>query len=477
MQPLDRQAAAADNRTVVGRLSSFRRVFASTFRRGFASTLGFNLVARGMSALTLVVLLRALSTNDFAFVVLLLNVGQFMGSAATGGIRLRYARLEAERVSRGHEEPSAFYATVLSGNGLIVIVAAAGLVIATLLGIGSDGERLTFIALTTAFTLGTATVEMTIYHHQAQLAFVRAGVLEVIRNAIILITACAAAAGLLSSGAAVSLAFAIAVAILAVIVSAPLAFATRGAVRGKEGRFGFGRETVSLTLYSMASAGWAFLDLFLVAGLLNDVSVASYGAALRYISIVMGPVPALIAILRVRTAQRDMIDSEESRREMMRRWVRQTTLPAIVITVGGALAAIWLIPLVNGDRYPLSVPIFQILMLLTLVQYILLPTPGLLIAQQRYSVIAWVNVVAVAGNVAAAVVAAPLFGVIGIAVAGCVVGIGQAAAVAWFALRPGTGEPSAAAMAAGEEIAEEVGFIGVDSAGAVAVSTRQRVDD
>lgn len=111
----------ADSRypVLVGRLS--------TFKRGFASTLGLNVVARGMSALTLVILLRALSTSDFAFVVLLLSVGQFLGSAATGGVRLRYARLEAERVSRGHEDPSAFHSTVLTGNGLVVAAGILGL--------------------------------------------------------------------------------------------------------------------------------------------------------------------------------------------------------------------------------------------------------------------------------------------------------------------------------------------------------------
>ena len=46
----------------------------STFKKAFASTLGFNVIARGMSAITLVVLLRALSTEDFAFIVLLLNI-------------------------------------------------------------------------------------------------------------------------------------------------------------------------------------------------------------------------------------------------------------------------------------------------------------------------------------------------------------------------------------------------------------------
>jgi len=68
----------------------------SKFKRGFVSTFVLDVTARGLSAVTLVLLLRTLSVSNFAFVVLLLNVGQFLASAATGGLRLRYTRLEAE---------------------------------------------------------------------------------------------------------------------------------------------------------------------------------------------------------------------------------------------------------------------------------------------------------------------------------------------------------------------------------------------
>jgi O-antigen/teichoic acid export membrane protein len=408
----------------------------STFKRGFASTLGLDVLSRALSALTLVVLIGALSTKSFAFVVLLLNVGQFLGSAATGGIRLRYARLEAERISRGDEEPSAFHSTLISGTGLVLAAGVLGLAVATVLGVGSsDGERIFFAVVGTIYTLGTANVEMAIFHHQAQLSFTKAGLLQVARAALVLAVAALAAVGVLDSGEAVGLWFAIVTGALALVVSLPLALSTRGAERGRDGRFGFGKETVSLTLYSLASAGWAYLDVFLVAALLNDVAVASYGAALRYISIVMGPVPALVAVLRVRTSQHDMVDSEHARREMMVRWIKQTFVPAAVLIGGAALASAWVIPLIDGGRYPLSVPIFQVLLALTFVQYILLPSPGLLIAQKRYSTLAWVNLLAVILNVAAAVIAAPLLGVVGVAVAGTVVGIAQTIAVVYLALQ------------------------------------------
>jgi O-antigen/teichoic acid export membrane protein len=420
----------------------------SQFKRGFLSTFVLDVFARGLSALTLILLLRALSVGDFAFIVLLLNVGQFLGSAATGGIRLRYTRLEAERVSRGDEEPSAFHATLLSGTGLIVAAGALGIAGASVLGIGDASERLAFVAIGTAYTLGSASIEMAVFHYQAQLAFTRAGLLQVARSAVQLAVAVVATAGLLESGEAIGLYFAIGVGLLALVVATPLALATRGAERGVEGRFGFGRETAALTLYSMASAGWAYLDLFLVAALLSDVAVASYGAALRYVSIVLGPVPAMVSVLRVRTAQGDMVDSDEAQIAMMRRWAKQSAPPTLAILGIAAIAAIWVIPLIDGGRYPDSVPIFQVLLITAFAQLITLPNSSLLIAQERYTSLAWVNTAAVGLNVVAAVIAAELFGVIGIAVAGALVTIGQVITVTLLAANPPSPDDEHAAAAA-----------------------------
>jgi O-antigen/teichoic acid export membrane protein len=416
----------------------------SRFRRGFVTTFTLDVVARGMSALTLVLLLRSLTVEDFAFVVLLLNLGRFLGSAATGGVRLRYTRLEAERVSRGHEAPSAFHSTLLSGYGLIVAAGLLGLAVASVLGLGeSAAERLAFVAIGTAFTLGSASVEMASFHHQAQLSFLRAGVIQVARSTVLLAVAIVATAGLLDSGTAVGAYMAIAVCMVAAVFAAPLAISTRHATRAKEGRFGFGRESGALTLYSIAAAGWEYLDLFLVALLLNDVAIAAYGAALRYVSIILGPVPAMVSVMRVRTAQSDIIDSDEAQIAMMRRWARETAVPTAVILAVAAVAATWLIPLLDGGRYPDSVPIFQVLMVVAFAQMITLPSSSLLITQKRYTTLAWVNAAGVAVKIAAAVIAAELFGVVGVAVAAAVVTIGQVSAVSFLAAHPPPRDPDA----------------------------------
>lgn len=408
----------------------------STFKRGFASTFVLDVVARAMNAVTLVLLLRALPVADFAFMILLLNVGRFMGSAATGGLRLRYVRTEAERVSRGRGEPSSFYLTLRNGSLLVLGAAAIGFAIATALDVGTPEERLTFTLIGTAFTLGHAAVELSIFHYQAQLAFTKGGLVSALRGGVQLVLALGVTAGLLTTGEEVGVAFAVGVGALALIVTAPLAWSTRKSTADKEGRLGFGRESTALTLYSLASASWAYLTVFLVAALLDDAAVAAFGTAARYVAIITGPVPAIVSVLRVRTAQHDMVESETAQLALMVSWAKRAALPLLVVLGGAAIAAPFLLPVIDAGKYPLAIPVFEVMLVMAFAQLITLPNSSLLITQKRYTLLAWVNTAAVLVNIPLAIAVAPEYGVVGIAAAATLVSIGQVTAVTYLAAHP-----------------------------------------
>jgi O-antigen/teichoic acid export membrane protein len=415
----------------------------STFTRGFASTFVLDVAARAMSAATTVLLLHALDVSGFAFIVLLLAVGQFLGGAATGGLRLRYVRTEAERVSRGEGERTSFWVAWRSGNLLVLAAGVLGFLGATALGIGESlEERATFVGLGVAYTLAHATVELSVFHHQAQLAFTRGGLISVLRSTIILVCSLAATFNVLETGEQVGLAFAIGVGALAVVVAGPIAWQTRRSIAGREGRFGFGRESASLTIYSIASAGWAYATVFLVAALLDETAVASYGAASRYISVVIGPVPALVSVIRVRTAQSDMIDSEEAQIDMMRNWAKRVAPLALVVLGAAGIAAPFAIPFVDGGKYPLSVPIFEVMLVLAFAQLVTLPNSSLLITQKRYTLLAKVNVAAVVAYALVAIVVAPLLGVVGVVAAGTLVAVVQVSTVTYLAAHPPQADPT-----------------------------------
>jgi O-antigen/teichoic acid export membrane protein len=408
----------------------------STFRRGFVSTLGLDVVGRGLSAVATVMFIRALEVDSFAYLVLFLNIGQFAGSALTGGVRMRYLRAEAERVSRGEEEATGFALAMAAGLALILGVGTLAVAGVTLAGVGDSGtDPWLFVTLTAAYTAGHASIELAMYHNQAHLQFARAGVLGIARNGAIFAAAVAASLGLIETGTVVAAVTVTAVLAVAAMVCLPL---VRQAVvaPAKEALGGnFGSEASWLTVYYLASAGFAYADIFVVASFLDDEAVASYGAALRYIAIVLGPVPALLAVLRVRTSQHDVVDSSHHQANLISSWVKRSIVPVGGAIALAAIAAPFFIPLLDGGRYPDSVPVFQLLLLPALVNYVTMPGPNLLMTQRRYRLLAVVYAIALAAQVVLAGTAASVSGVIAVAAVAACVGSLEATGIACLAAR------------------------------------------
>lgn len=416
----------------------------STFKRGFVSTFGLDVISRGVSAIATVLFVRALGVESFAYVILFLNLGQFTGSALTGGIRMRYMRVEAERVSRGDPQPTGFAFAWGASLVLVISVAALSFAGATLAEVGNDtGDRLLFVGLTAGFTVGHASIELAMYHYQAHLRFVRAGVAGATRNIAILVVAVAATAGLIEDGQTIAAWVVAGIIAVALVTCVPIAIATRKARSLSSLRGDFGRESGWLTVYYLTSAGFAYASMFVVAALLNDEAVASYGAALRYTSIVMGPTPALLAIIRIRTSQSDIIDSTQRQTAMMLAWIKRATLPVAAVLSLAALAAPFAIPLIDDGRYPNSIPIFQLLLIGALVSYATMPSANLLMSKRRYQLLAGVYALALVIEVGAVALAAELSGVVAVAGATSLVGSVEASLVAYLATRVSAAAPRA----------------------------------
>ncbi len=403
----------------------------STFRRGFLSTFTLDVASRGLSAIATVLFIRALDVDSFAYLVLFLNIGQFAGSALTGGIRMRYMRTEAERVSRGNHHDTGF--ALAMGASMLLVFCVAALAIAGVSVVntgGSGSSRWLFVALTAAYTAGNAAIEMGIYHFQAHLKFVRAGMIAVARSIAIIVVAVAAITGFVDSGPATAGAVAVTVTIVGVLICAPLVRQTVSTSLREALADDFGRESAWLTLYFLGSAGFSYADIFIVGAFLNADAVSSYGAALRYIAIVLGPLPALGAVLRVRTSQEDVIDSAAEQTRILTTWLRRTVFPVAIVIAVAAVAAPYLIPLLDGGRYPDSVTIFQIMLLPALVSYLTLPAGNLMMTSKRYRLLATFYSVALAIQLVIAGGVAVFAGVISVAAAAAIVSACEASTIA-----------------------------------------------
>jgi O-antigen/teichoic acid export membrane protein len=391
-----------------------------SFRRGFAATFVVDLMTKVLAAITVVVLIRGLSVSSYAYTTLFLTLAQFAGSAAGSGVRTFYLREEAERLSRGSRgraegREASFVIALLKGTLLIVGIGICAVPIMRAGGLESKfGGDPNLVVYAIVFAAGFSATELAIVRYQAKRRFFAAGALSLVRAAALL------AASLIilatsKSNLSISVWFAASMLIVGIT--------TAGIVGSRSLRHGpfphitmLGREETLLTCYYVAAAGFAYVDVIVASALLSKSEVATLGAALRYLAIVLGPIPALGAVLRVRTSQVDLVDSLANQRAMLLSWIRRTALPAAVL-VGLAMAlAPVLIPQIDGGRYPDSVVVFQIFLATALTAYVTAPGVSILMTQRRYLALASIYAVGLLLNFVGDVVVARPFGVIGIAV-------------------------------------------------------------
>ena len=418
------------------RWTQSRLQMTSRFQRGFASTLFFDFAARGVSALTTVILIRFLAVGSYAFIIVFLAVGQFVGSAATGGLRVLYVRTEAERVARGSSSVLPFGAVLAGSLVIIAVLAVAGAAVAEIARIGSAAERLPFIALCAVFSAGQATVDLVTYHHQAGLGFARGGRVALTRNVLLLAAAVLVSEMFSTSKVAVAAALAAASAAAAVLAAGRVLIGDPRQRRLRATRLGFSAESGWLTIYSFVAAGFATVDVFIVAIILSTGDVAAFGAAQRYYAIALGVVPALEAVLRVRTSQPDIVDSVEAQVSAMTSWCKRAAVPASIAILVMAVAAQPLIPWLNHGKYPQSVPVFQILLVGVFAYYVAMPAVSMLMAQRRFRLLAASFGAAFILNAAGDFAVGRTAGITGIAVIATVVLVALSAFDVFAAMRP-----------------------------------------
>jgi O-antigen/teichoic acid export membrane protein len=388
------------------------------FRRGFAETLALDLVSSALGAITVVVLIRGLSVSSYAYTTLFLTFAQFAGSAATGGVRTRYVREEAERFSRGGPEnpTGAFADTWLKGTLLIVAIGICALPLAAAIGFGSQvGGSASLIVFATCLSFGFCAVELAMVHYQARRRFFTAGALKVLRAGVLL--GVAFAITLTSQNVlAMSLWFIGGIAGVGLITAGPIARRSFRAATQFRGLPRFKGEEMWLSFYSVAAAGFAYVDVMVAGALLTKHQVATLGAALRYLAIVLGAMPALGAVLRVRTSQADLVDSPERQQTMVLHWIRRATLPGGLLVGIAVLLAPLLIPAIDGGRYPGSIAALQIFLVAALSAYLTAPATNMLLAQRRYPALASIFGTGLVLNLIGDIAVAQRFGVIGIAI-------------------------------------------------------------
>jgi O-antigen/teichoic acid export membrane protein len=408
------------------------------FRRGFAETFAFDVAARAFSAASIILLIRGLSVSAYAFVTLFLILAQFLASAAGGGVRLRYLRREAERVSRGEAGEAASFGTALvSGSLLIAAIGFAFLpIVYFFIDVPAAGTPIGLIVYSVGFAIGWAATELTVAHYQARMRFGVAGAINVLRAAVVLATSIVVVAMGANQSSGLALGFLGGmVAVGGVTTGWILRQRNHVAQSPLRQRLVLTSEEGWLTIYFLAGAGFAYVDVMVAAMFLSAKDIATLGATLRYLSVALAAIPAMGAVLRVRVSQSDILDSGENQRRLVLSWLRLTALPAAVVLAVSIVLIPVVIPMIDGGRYPGSIIALQIFLPSAALAYMTEPGANVLMAQDRNAMLALLFALALTINFVGDLIVAPAGGVTGIAVVSSACFVALRVAVTLVSLR------------------------------------------
>lgn len=393
-------------------------VLGPTFRRGLTATLLFDLFSKGMGAASIVLLIRALSVRDYAFYTVFLTTGQLLGSAAASGIRVRYLREEAENSSRGNRgSPAGFLIALAKSLILIGVIGVLGALLFWQLGVavaGSAGAALVLLA--TLYAAGLVTTELAIAHNQARTRFVTAGVISLLRAGLILLVSILLWVSPQGGPYRSAVLLATALSALALVTTALIV--TREGIRGRDFRrvWQVSTEERWLSLYYLVAAGFTYVDTIVAVLMLTTRQVAALGVALRYLTLALGAIPALNAVLRVRTSQTDLVDSTRAQQRMLASWIRRAAIPVLLLFVAALALVPFVLPVIDGHKFDGAVAPLQIYLSTAFAIYLTLPASNLLMARRRFAWLAIAQIAALLANLVGDVVVATIFGIVGIAV-------------------------------------------------------------
>ena len=171
-----------------------------------------------------------------------------------------------------------------------------------------------------------------------------------------------------------------------------------------------GRYALLLAYFAVVAV-FSQVDVVMLKLVGSEAALASYGAALRYyalLSLALGSVHAVL----VPTIQRG-----QDRGELEALYEQHFRLLALFVpaVAAGAWAARWVLPFVDGGRYPDSVPAFQILAASSVISFAFSPHANVLFALQRFRFLLSVVVVALVLAVALHAWLIPRYGAAGAA--------------------------------------------------------------
>lgn len=373
-----------------------------------AITTGFDLVSKLFSVIVSLLIIRVLTVEDYADITLFNSIATFLSGIIGSGLVLSFVRYYAENLSRGRKS-NYLFVFLLQTVVLAFVLVAIAFVIYSLAA--QADTVLLMAALLYGFTLSIVSASQAFY--QAKNMFAKAGIIGNVRVITLLVTTVfiffifgksCKTLHIMSVYVGSGL-FAVAYCMYCIFFRERTAFSKNNTEAKK-----MLQESLWLILYCLIINLFNQLDIFMMKywNMVNEV--AQYGVAFRYYSIALSLLPAIQTVLRVKTADMKIVDSDDAKTKMAKSWVKSVAIFAIcIVAVGQALSAP-VLHLLNGAAYDGAIPIFRVLLVSVGISYLTAPNVGLMMSGNRQKMMCLIAFAALVVNLVGNYLFIPTYG-------------------------------------------------------------------
>lgn len=352
--------------------------------KDFMKVFTFDIVTKIFSAIISILIINILNTNDYAVYTKFSSIASFILGVIGTGLSFSFVRIATEDVSRGKDTAFSLYKVCI----MLTIIAfmIVFLFKRAIKSLYSMGGLATLLSILYGGALSLNRMNQSYF--QAKEKYTMSGVIDNIRNIVL----CLALIATFLFRGNVPINVLLYITVICMLVAYFIGYF----VIRKENNNNFICKIKSNVIKDMAlESGWLILysailnmfnqsSLILLSYMSGDISVAEYGVAFKYYTLMLTLLTSIKTVIRVRMSKIDMVDNIEKRINFSYKWIRYTWKPTIIITLVAIIGFGFIFPIINGSEYNNSIAIFRILSIGVCISYLFSTNVANMTSEKRY---------------------------------------------------------------------------------------------
>lgn len=176
-------------------------------------------------------------------------------------------------------------------------------------------------------------------------------------------------------------------------------------------------ETGTLVLYYLLLNMMDQTDVILVNQLMDDIDLSNYGVALKYYQLLLTLQGSLYTVFLIRTSKKEIVDSKKKQAEISVKWLKKTVWYILALLVTANIFAKPVMNLLNGERYSNAIPAFRIFIIGATISYLFAPNVSVMMAAKKYKTLCLFTICGFVINAFIDILLIPHIGIVAAAIA------------------------------------------------------------